>query len=109
MLINFNEMNEIVIQHMNNGDGSVFTKMMMQPEGRIMIHRLPAGSSIGRHIQSSYSETNYVIQGRGAQFCDGIEETFSAGMCFYCPKGSSHTIKNIGEEDLVLFSIIIDR
>ena len=29
MTINFNELSEIALQHMNNGDGTIFAKMMM--------------------------------------------------------------------------------
>lgn len=106
MIINFNEISETEIQHMNNGDGFIGAKMMMTPESKVMYQRLPAGSSIGRHKQTNGSETNYIISGTGTQICDGVEEVFSEGMCIYCPKGSSHSITNTGNSDLILFSVI---
>ena len=106
MGINFNEITETEIQHMNNGDGSIFAKMMMTPESKVVFRRLPPGSSIGRHVQTRISETSYVISGEGIQSCDGTEEQFSQGMCIFCAKGSSLTITNTGDKDLVLFSVI---
>ena len=105
MTINFNELSEIALQHMNNGDGTIFAKMMMTPENKIMIRRIPAGCSIGRHILSKSSETNYVISGEGKHICDGVEESFFTGMCVFCPKDSSQTITNIGNDDLILFTM----
>ncbi|MBQ1949866.1 MAG: cupin domain-containing protein [Treponema sp.] len=109
MVINFNEITETEIQHMNNGDGSIFAKMMMTPECKVVYRRLPPGSSIGRHIQNRTSETSFVVSGEGSQSCDGTEEHFCQGMCVFCPKGSSLTITNTGKEDLVLFSVIREK
>lgn len=105
MTINFNELSEIALQHMNNGDGTIFAKMMMTPENKIMIRRIPVGSSIGRHILSKSSETSYVIAGEGKQICDGVEEFFNTGMCIFCSKDSSQSITNIGKDDLILFTM----
>ena len=79
--------------------------MMMTPENKIMIRRIPVGSSIGRHILSKSSETNYVIAGEGKQICDGVEEFFNTGMCIFCSKDSSQSITNIGKDDLILFTM----
>lgn len=39
-----------------------------------------------------------------------IEEEFlSAGVCHICKKGSEHSIVNTGEDDLVLFTLVIER
>ncbi|MCR5496166.1 MAG: cupin domain-containing protein [Treponema sp.] len=94
---------------MNNGDGSIFAKMMMTTECKVIYRRLPPGSSIGRHVQTRLSETSYVISGEGIQSCDGTQESFAEGMCIFCPKGSSLTITNTGDKDLILFSVVREK
>ncbi len=105
MVINFNELSETPLQHMNNGEGTIFAKMMMSPESKIMYRRIPPECSIGRHVLFNSSETNFIISGEGKQICDGVEEYFSKGMCIYCPKDSSHSITNTGNQDLILFTV----
>ena len=31
------------------------------------------------------------------------------GECHYCPKGSTHSIENIGEEDLIIFDVVPEQ
>lgn len=40
--------------------------------------------------------------------CDGQEEILSAGICHICKKGSKHSIVNIGDEDLVLLTVVVE-
>lgn len=109
MLINFNELNEVTIPHLNDGDGEVSAKMFMKPETKIMISRLPKGASIGMHTHKTSSEVNYVLSGHGKAVCDSSEEILTSGCCQYCPKGSSHSIINTGDEDLVLFTVVPEQ
>ena len=91
---------------MNGGDGSVFAKMSLTENTRIVLTRIPPGSSIGKHIQSSGDDVNYVLDGRGKAICDGKEESLVPGVCHICPKGSEHCIINDGKEDLILFTTV---
>lgn len=108
MLINFDEMKEITIPHLNGGEGEVSAKMYMDESGKIMVSRIPAGASIGMHEQSTSNDINYVISGTGMVICDGGEEVLSPGVCHYCSKGSSHSIINTGDEDLILFCVVAE-
>lgn len=109
MLINFKDMKEVTIPHLNNGEGLVTANMFMQPNVKIMISRLPAGSSIGIHKHDTSSEVNYVLSGEGRAICENEEEILTCGTCQYCPKGSSHSIINSGDEDLVLFTVVFEQ
>lgn len=71
--------------------------------------RLPAGASIGLRAHGTGSEVNYVLSGTGSAVRDGAEEPLRAGVCHYCPKGSSHSIVNMGGEDLVLFTVVPEQ
>lgn len=106
MLIDFSTLPEYKGEKMNGGDGCVFARMYNDPMNRIIISRLPKGSSIGIHTHVDSSDINYVISGIGEATCDGVIEHLSSGVCHYCPKGSSHSIRNTGDEDLVLFTVV---
>ena len=109
MLIDFNKIKEITIPNLNGGSGAVSAMMFMQSENKIMISRIPKGSSIGTHIHTTSSEVNYIISGIGRVICDGKEEKLEAGVCHYCPKNSSHSIINTSEDDLVLFTVVCEQ
>ncbi|WP_363142484.1 hypothetical protein [uncultured Methanobrevibacter sp.] len=38
--------------------------------------------------------------------CDDFEEILKAGTCHVCPKGSTHSIINVGDEDLVFYTVV---
>ena len=96
----------IEIKNMNGGNGSVFTKMRHTENTRIVLTRIPPGSSIGLHKQVSGDDVNYVVSGKGRAVCDGAEVVLSQGSCHVCPQGSEHAIINDSEEDLILFTTV---
>ena len=49
MLINFEQIKEVTIPHLNNGMGEVSAKMSIQKNGKMMVARISEGSSIGEH------------------------------------------------------------
>lgn len=105
MLIDFNKLKEIAVPEMNGGTGEVIARMYNDPMNRIIVSRLPKGSSIGTHPHPNGCDINYVISGLGIAYVDGVKEELHPGVCHYCPKGHSHSIVNTGEEDLVLFTV----
>ena len=109
MKLAFTELPEAGIPHLNGGEGTVFARMYMDGHGKIMVSRLPQGASIGTHTHETSSEVNYVLSGQGAAECGGAEELLAPGDCHYCPKGSSHSIRNTGTEDLVLFTVVPEQ
>lgn len=106
MLIDFDNLTEFKAENMNGGVGEIISKMYNEPMVRIILTRIPKGSSIGVHEQSTSSDINYVISGRGEATCNGETEVLRTGVCHYCPKGSTHSIRNTGDEDLVLFTVV---
>jgi len=89
----------------HNGGGqttgySFFTKAKDLP----MVFRkraLHPGSSIGHHTQQE-DEVYYVLSGRGDLVLDGVHSTVGPGTAILTRTGSSHSIKPIGDKDLVL-------
>lgn len=54
-------------------------------------------------------DINYVISGEGLAVCDGVEEHLTSCVCHICPRGSLHSITNTGSDDLVLFTVVVER
>lgn len=106
MLIDLGTTDWVEVPHMNGGEGSVFARMAVVGDTRIVITRMPPASSIGMHLQTSGDDVNHVMEGRGKAICDGKEETLFPGACHVCPRGSEHSIVNDGESDLLLFSVV---
>ena len=71
--------------------------------------RIHAGGSIGTHSHPTSDDINYIISGNGKAICDGTEEQLPAGTCHICRKGSEHSIINIGDEDLVMLTVVVER
>lgn len=54
-------------------------------------------------------DISYVMSGMGKAVCDGQEEILSAETCHICKKGSEHSIVNIGDEDLMLLTVVVEH
>lgn len=109
MLINFNEADVVTTPAMNGGTGEMSSKMHIDKRGKIILCSIHKGGSIGMHEQRTGDDINYIISGVGKAICDGVEEDLNAGVCHICPKGSSHSIINTGEEDLMLLTVVVER
>ena len=106
MRIEFEKIDEISMEHMYGGEGTVHTRTYMDPMGKIQMIRIPAGGSIGEHEHIISEEILFVMAGTGRAVCDGKEEVLAAGACHYCPLGSRHSLANVGEDDLILYSAL---
>lgn len=109
MLINFNEKEEITCPGMSGGTGVMSTQMYMDADGKIISCRIHKGGSIGLHTHETSDDINYILSGTGKAVCDGTEELLTAGCCHVCKKGSSHTIINTGDNDLVMLTVVVEK
>lgn len=62
---------------------------------------LKPGAGIGYHRQAE-DEIYYILSGRGVMTLDGKEHEVGPGTAILTRTGSSHGLKQIGTEDLVL-------
>ena len=106
MNIKFNEMEEKHMPNFYGGDGELIANMYVDDKNKILRGKLEKGSSIGLHRHVPTSETIFIVSGKAKAICDGVEEFLSSGDCHYCPKGSEHTMINIGEEDLIFYAVV---
>ena len=105
-MIDFSHIPDTVLPNFKGGDGQMVAKMVDDDLNRILLATLAPGHSIGYHSHDTSSEIMYFLSGKGTVTTDGISETVTAGDCHYCKKGSSHTLVNDGEEELVFFAVV---
>ena len=106
MVIKFDELSEKKLPAFYGGEGEFWAKMYVDEHNKILKGCLAKGHSIGLREHQPTSEIIFILSGKGKNICDGKEEFLSAGDCHYCPKGSNHTLINIGEEDLVFYAVV---
>ena len=106
MLIDFNVLSQIAIPNMNGGQGEVIAKMYVNECGMFIQTIIQPKSSIVPHLQETNDDINFIVSGEGIAICDDVEETLKAGTCHICPKGSTHSIINTGDEDLVFYTVV---
>ena len=109
MRFDFPHMPETANQNFKGGEGVTYTRMFNDELNRIVMCRLPKGSSIGLHTHETNSEIIYVIAGQAKIILDGTEEIYEPGQGHYCPKGHAHTTISIGDDDLVMLGIIPEQ
>src|ERR1051325_8357397 len=89
----------------HNGGGetvgySFFSKV---PNLKLIFRKraLKPGSGIGLHEQKE-DEIYYVLSGRGSMTLDGKTVEITPGTAILTRTGSSHSLKQVGDEDLVI-------
>ena len=107
MIADFRTIPEVEKPHFKGGEGSMFSHEKVTEAGKFMLNRLPKGATIGMHTHTEDKEIIYVLSGTGKAIINGLEETIYPGDCHFCPAGSSHTVINTGDEDLVFFAAVV--
>lgn len=105
-MINFDEMKETVIPNFYGGQGDMVAKMYVDENNKILKGKLAPNCSIGVHCHETSSEVIFILSGTGKAILNGEEEILTAGTCHYCKKGQSHTLINVGDDDLVFYAVV---
>ncbi len=106
MQIRFEDIPEAVVPHARGGEKELRRRTFETADNTVMLGRLIPGASLGVHTHTDDSETLYVLSGTGRMVYDGEAETLTAGQAHHCPKGHSHGLENVGDEDLVFFAVL---
>ena len=105
-MINFEQLKEELIPNMRGGEGTVKARRYQDGNVKIMRLCLEKGVSIGLHCHEESCEALYVLSGTANFVLDGKSERVGAGACHFCPKGSSHTVKNEDDQDLIMIAVV---
>ncbi len=68
---------------------------------------LEPGASIGEHIHEHEDEIFYIVSGTAKVVDNGVEKVVYAGDSIITGNGGSHSIENIGIDNLVVFAAIV--
>jgi len=89
--------------HAGGGQTTAYSFFKKAP-GLTLVFRkraLKPGSAIGYHLQAE-DEIYYVLSGRGSMTIDGKNFDVGPGDAILTRPGSSHGLKQVGAEDLVI-------
>lgn len=109
MFIDFTTIEQTVLHEFKGGNKDTVSQMYVDELGKIMKGRLEPGASIGMHTHETSSEIIYILSGTASFLYDEGTEEVPAGGCHYCPKGHSHSMRNLGDEDLVFFAVVPEQ
>ncbi len=99
--------------NMRGGDGRVkITHLVSENElcgkGRLFAQiTLEPGCGIGYHTHDADSEIFHILEGCAIYSDNGSEKRVNAGDVLVCPKGEGHSIKNAGDDRVVLTALIV--
>jgi mannose-6-phosphate isomerase-like protein (cupin superfamily) len=89
--------------HNGGGDTIGYSFFAKVPNLKLIFRKraLHPGSGIGLHTQTE-DEIYYVLSGRGTMTLDGKSVDITPGTAVLTRTGSSHSLKQVGSEDLVI-------
>ena len=102
-----------VRRHMRGAPGEItirhyFKKEEINAKARLCAELIiPPGAGVGEHAHNEEGEVYIIQQGKGSVVDNGKEVEVVAGDAVLTGKGSSHSIKNIGGEDLLVTAVIM--
>ena len=108
-----NQQETEIREQMRGGTGKVLVRHYLKPEEIKAKTRLcaelviPPGASIGVHDHVDEDEIYMVQKGKGLMTDGGKEYEVSEGDVILTGQGSSHSVRNTGNEDLIITAIII--
>ena len=106
MLINFDQINESVLENFKGGEGKFMPRIFDDGKCKIMRSRLLPHSYLGLHTHENNSEMIYILSGTGKILYEGEYLPLQPGDCHYCPMGHAHSLINDTDEDLVVLAIV---
>lgn len=109
MILDLMNTPEQAMPNFKGGEGVTYARMFFDGQNRIMLGRLPQGSTIGMHTHETNSEIMHVLSGTARVIMDGEAEIIRAGQTHYCPKGHTHMTLCEGEEDLVILAVVPEQ
>ena len=100
-------------KEMRGGSGEILIQHIWEPETELrsnsrMFARLiiKPGCSIGEHVHDQEEEAFYVVNGTAEYSDNGKKVILNAGDSVLTGGGESHSIRNIGTDDVILIAFI---
>jgi len=100
-------------ENMRGGEGVIVIEHLLTPDELYEKGRLYAkitiepGCSIGSHVHENEMESFYIVSGEAELSDNGETVRLSAGDCALTRSGEEHSVKNAGDEPLVMIALIL--
>ncbi|MDR0828168.1 MAG: cupin domain-containing protein [Desulfovibrio sp.] len=113
MILKHSELKVDVFHELRGGIGDVTQEHFLDEQkakgtGRLFSKTIiPPGASIGVHKHTGDCEVYYLLKGKALLNDNGTDVEIGPGDVNFCPDGSSHGIKNIGDTDLEYIALIL--
>jgi mannose-6-phosphate isomerase-like protein (cupin superfamily) len=113
MVVTSNQGFEEIRQAMRGGEGSVKMLHVLKKEdlpGKCRLFAkltMAPGASIGWHDHAGETEFYAILSGQGIVTDQGEEKTVYPGDTVITGNGAGHSIRSVGEDDLVFLAVIV--
>lgn len=113
MIRRHDEMTVETATNLKGGDGTIQLINILNMDEMYGVGRffgvtvIPPGCSTGMHTHNGDFETYYIIKGTAEINDNGQTFILNPGDMTQCPAGSSHAIRNVGDEDLEYLAVIL--
>ena len=106
MVVDYKNVEWTKAEHFKGGENFIWLKVKDDGQNKIVLMKIPTGSTVGYHKHEGSCETMYFLEGTG-EVMDGEELIpVHAGMMHYCAEGCAHQVINNSGKDLILFAVI---
>ena len=100
------------VQNVRDGKGTLRKQIIAPAEPSVHLRlfctfTIPKGCSIGNHQHQGETEYYYILKGEGILTEDGVETVMKVGDVSATGYGSSHSIRNVKDEDLEFIAVIV--
>lgn len=74
-------------------------------KSQLVAMSIPAGSDIGEEAHRDTDQILFIVEGEGEAILNGEVKKAGEHDVVFVPAGTTHNFKNIGDEDLKLFTV----
>lgn len=71
---------------------------------QLVLMSIPAGGEIGEETHDREDQILFFVKGKGEAILNGQSKPIEKGDAVFVPHGTLHNIKNVGDEDLKLYT-----
>lgn len=83
-----------------------FRKVLLTgSHSQVVLMSIPVGQDIGEEVHSDVDQILFIVEGRAEAILNGEAKTIGEDSLIFVPAGTTHNIKNAGDEDLKLFTV----
>lgn len=72
---------------------------------QVVLMSILVGQDIGEEVHPNVDQILFIVEGKAEAILNGESRTVDEDSLIFVPAGTTHNIKNVGDEDLKLFTV----